>query len=519
VTRKVFYKLLGLFSLLLLFHAAVMELFFHQIVENSAVSSLPVLGRQALLSGLAALLLALPLAAWFSLSISRRLRRMIDFANRIAEGDLDARIEDYYHDEISTMGYALNTTAARLQQSFAELESRRSELAALLDSMQEAVVAITAAGYVSWSNAVMRRFAGTQIREGRTLAHSIRDPDVLACAEGALRERAVRYGRANSLVPGRTFEINAAPMPGGGAVIVLHDVTSVEAAEKSRRDFIANVSHELRTPLTSISGYVETLLEDPAPRPETTREFLSIILKNANRMNRLTEDLLALAGIESPDYKLSLQPIRASSLVEDAIDSLAGMVVDSGITLESGGSPPDVILADPDAMTQVFGNLIENAMKYGKSGKRIRVWALAHESEVEFVVQDFGPGIAYEHLNRIFERFYRVDKARSRDSGGTGLGLAIVKHIVQAHGGRIWAESELGKGAAFHFALPMAHLAQRESGDLPAQSVSRGMEAGNPAGSQTSSQTSSLTSSQTSSLTSSLTSSQTSSQTSSLTRT
>jgi len=172
-------------------------------------------------------------------------------------------------------------------------------------------------------------------------------------------------------------------------------------------------------------------------------------------MNRLTEDLLELASVESPDYKLSPQPIRASSLVEDAIESLAGMVVDSGIALESGGAPPDMVRADPDAMTQVFGNLIENAMKYGKSGGRICVYAKTFDHQVEFVVQDFGPGIAYEHLNRIFERFYRVDKARSRDSGGTGLGLAIVKHIVLAHGGRIWCESELGTGAAFHFTLPV----------------------------------------------------------------
>jgi two-component system, OmpR family, phosphate regulon sensor histidine kinase PhoR len=468
VTRKVFYKLLGLFTMLLVFHAVVMEMFFHQMVEQAAERTLPVLGRQALLSGLAAILLALPLAAWFSLSISQRLRRMVNFAHRIAEGDLDARLEDDNRDELSTMTEALNTTAARLEQSFAEVENRRRELAALLDSMQEAVVAITREGNVSWSNTVMQRLAGTQIREGRALVHSVRDPDVLACAEGALRTREVRSGRANSLLPGRIFEINAAPMPGGGAVVVLHDVTSVEAAEKSRRDFIANVSHELRTPLTSISGYVETLLEDPNPRAETTREFLAIILKNSNRMNRLTEDLLELAGVESPDYKLSPQPIRASALVEDAIESLAGLVVESGIALESGAAPANLVLADPDAMTQVFGNLIENAMKYGKSGGRVRVSARVLESEVEFVefmVQDFGPGIAYEHLNRIFERFYRVDKARSRDSGGTGLGLAIVKHIVQAHGGRIWAESELGAGAAFHFTLPV--VASAEDRKLP----------------------------------------------------
>jgi two-component system phosphate regulon sensor histidine kinase PhoR len=475
VTRKVFYKLLGAFCLLLVFHALVMEFIFRQIVQTAAVQGLPVLGREALISGLVAILVALPLAAWFSLSISRRLRRVVDFAHRVAEGDLEARLEDRYNDEISTMTTALNTTAVRLQESFAEVESRRSELAALLDSMQEAVVAITREGNVSWSNFVMQRLTGTQIREGRALVHSVRDPDILACAEGALREREVRYGRATSLVHGRIFEINAAPMPGGGAVVVLHDVTSVEAAEKSRRDFIANVSHELRTPLTSISGYVETLLEDERPSPENTREFLAIILKNSNRMNRLTEDLLALASVESPDYILHAQPIRASSLLDDAIESLAGMVVDSGIEIESGGAPDDIVMADPDGMTQVFGNLIENAMKYGKSGGRIRVSAQTAEREVEFVVQDFGPGIALEHLNRIFERFYRVDKARSRDSGGTGLGLAIVKHIVQAHGGRIRAESELGHGAAFYFTLPIvsreSHAAIPESPESAAENV------------------------------------------------
>ena len=454
MTRKVFYKLLGLFSLLLVFQAAVMELFLHQALAQAAVSSLPVQGREAILSGVAALLVALPLAAWFSLSISRRMRRVVNFAHRIAGGELDARLDDRYHDEISTMTEALNSTASKLEESFAELEDRRRELAALLDSMQEAVVAITREGTVSWSNALMQRLTGTQIREGRALVQSVRDPDVLACAEGALRDRVVRVGRANLLAPGRIFEINAAPMPGGGAVVVLHDVTRVETAERSRRDFIANVSHELRTPLTSISGYVETLLEDPNPKPETTREFLHIILKNSNRMNRLTEDLLALAGFESPDYQIHPQPMRASSLVSDAIESLAGMVID-GVVLESGGAPADVVLADPDAMTQVFGNLIENALKYGKSGGKIRVGARALDAEVEFFVQDFGPGIAFEHLNRIFERFYRVDKARSRESGGTGLGLAIVKHIVQAHGGRIWVESELGAGAAFRFTLPI----------------------------------------------------------------
>jgi two-component system, OmpR family, phosphate regulon sensor histidine kinase PhoR len=160
--------------------------------------------------------------------------------------------------------------------------------------------------------------------------------------------------------------------------------------------------------------------------------------------------------VESPDYKLVRLPQRASALVQDAMDSLGGIVADAGLELESAGAPDELVLADSDAVNQVFGNLIENAIKYGGAGGRIRISARALDDAVEFCVQDFGPGIASEHLGRIFERFYRVDKARSRESGGTGLGLAIVRHIVQAHGGRVRAESELGSGASFCFTLPLA---------------------------------------------------------------
>jgi two-component system phosphate regulon sensor histidine kinase PhoR len=454
LTPKVFTKLLTLLVLLLVLHTVVMEFVFRRLVEPSAGVDLHLLGRKAFWSGVIALAVAIPIAAWVASRISARLQRVVAFARRIADGDLSARLGEREDDELSAMEAALDQTAERLGQSFAEIENRRQELAAMLDSMQEAVVAITAEGLVRWSNAVMQQIAGTQIHAGRPLVHSVRDPDVLGCVRSALENREVRFGRASSLAPGRVFEINAAPMPSGGA---LHDVTRIEAAEKSRRDFIANVSHELRTPLTSIQGYVETLVEDPDPRPETTREFLGIIHKNATRMNRLTEDLLALASVESPDYKVALQTIRASALVHDAIESLGGIIVDSNVKLEFAGAPEATVMADPDAMNQVFGNLIENALKYGSAGKRIRVGARLLESEVEFTVQDFGPGIASEHLGRIFERFYRVDKARSRDSGGTGLGLAIVKHIVLAHGGRIWAESELGSGAQFHFTLALSN--------------------------------------------------------------
>jgi two-component system, OmpR family, phosphate regulon sensor histidine kinase PhoR len=463
LTRKVFTKLLGLFALLLVFHTAVMELVFRQFMENSASESLPRLGREAILSGVIALVVALPVAAWAAIRIMGRLERVVAFARRVADGDLSARLDQTSHDELSAMEAALNQTAERLGQSFAEIESRRHELAAMLDSMQEAVISVSAEGQVRWSNAVMQRIAGTQIRVDRPLAHSVRDPDLLACVKGALEQRSVKTGRASSLAPGRSFDISAAPLPAGGVIAVLHDVTRIEAAERSRRDFIANVSHELRTPLTSIQGYVETLMEDTGAKPETTREFLGIIQKSARRMNRLTEDLLALALVESPDYKLARQPIRAGALVEDATDSLGGIVADSGMELETaielGNTPNAMVFADPDAMNQVFGNLIENATKYGKSGGRIRLGARVLEDKVEFFVQDFGAGIPSEHLGRIFERFYRVDKARSRESGGTGLGLAIVKHIVQAHGGGVRAESDLGAGSTFVFTLPLSPAA------------------------------------------------------------
>jgi two-component system, OmpR family, phosphate regulon sensor histidine kinase PhoR len=422
---------------------------------NEIDATMGLLRRDVLIASLLSLALAILLAAALAQRFSRRLDRIVIFASRIAAGELSARVEEGNLDEISEVAHALDATASRLEQSFHALDTNRRELEALLDSMQEAVVAVNAEGQVSWSNAVMQRISPSPVREGRSLVHTLRDPEVLACVDRALASREVHHARATSIAPGRVYEVSAAPTPGGGAVAVLHDVTEVERAEKTRRDFVANVSHELRTPLTSISGYVETLL-DSHHSEKDTRDFLSIILKNATRVNRLTEDLLALASVESGDYKLRTHPVRASALVHDAIESLAGMVLDTPVRLEADEATDEFVLADPDALNQVFGNLIENAMKYGKSGQRVRVGARRLETEVEFFVRDFGPGIPFEHLDRIFERFYRVDKARSRESGGTGLGLAIAKYIVTMHGGNIHAESELGHGSTFVFTLPLA---------------------------------------------------------------
>ena len=422
---------------------------------SEIAGKLHLLRRDILFASLLSLFLATMLAAVMAHSVAQRMARIVAFAQRIAAGDLSARIEEGSLDELSAVARALDVTASRLESTFHSLESSRRELTALLDSMQEGVIAVTPNGLVSWSNASIARLTQQPIREGRALVQTIRDPDVLVCVATALRERTVARARATAVAPGRVFEVHATAMPGGGAVCVLTDVTEIERAETTRRDFVANVSHELRTPLTSISGYVEAMLDMPSIEP-VPREFLGIILKNATRMTRLTEDLLTLAQVESADFKLALRPLPASVLVEDAVNSLMPVVQDAGMSMEIGGTVNDPVLADPDALQQVFGNLVENATKYARSGGKLRLGARRRDEQIEFYVQDFGPGVPYEHHRRIFERFYRVDKARSRESGGTGLGLSIARHIVNAHGGDIRVESELGRGAKFVFILPMS---------------------------------------------------------------
>jgi two-component system phosphate regulon sensor histidine kinase PhoR len=223
---------------------------------------------------------------------------------------------------------------------------------------------------------------------------------------------------------------------------------------------VANVSHEMRTPLTSIQGYAETLLETGHAGPE--KDFLEIIRKNAVRMATLTEDLLTLARVESGEVAFDLRPVPAIEMLEDAAESFREIARSHQVELVVESCPPDAVEADTNAVHQVLSNLIDNALKYAASGGKIALGARPAAGGVEFYVRDFGPGIASEHLPRLFERFYRVDKARSRESGGTGLGLAIAKHIVRAHRGSIRAESVLGHGSMFVFTLPRASVAVAE---------------------------------------------------------
>ncbi len=411
--------------------------------------------RSLLWATLLGLLLAFLLAALLAHAVSRRLARIVEFAHRLAYGDFGARIVDNGGDEIAAVANALDATAVRVEAVFRTLQDSRKEMETVLDSMEEAVIAVDAQSRVHWSNRVMERLMGGTVKPGNALVQTIRDPDLLACVEQALSRRVTAHVRARAVLPGRIFDVSAAPMLGGSAVVVMHDVTEIDRVEKTRRDFIANVSHELRTPLTSISGYAETMLEEDDGLTPQARDFLSIICRNAARMTRLTEDLLALARIESGEYKLNLKPVEAELLVDEAAAILTGLLMDRDVVLEKGETAHQRVMADTDAILQVLSNLLENAVKYG-GGERVVIGSRSVPGAVEFYVQDFGAGIPSEHLGRIFERFYRVDKARSRESGGTGLGLSIAKHIILAHGGTIRAESELNRGSTFFFTLPVA---------------------------------------------------------------
>lgn len=416
--------------------------------------------------------------AWAALNaffLARSVRQNIARlqASTAAIPDRHVGVIDPSYSDFDGLAHAISLASDHVEHALNDASESRRQLEAMIDSMQNAVVAVDSAGRIQWSNQRMQRLFpdasfGSAVRVGHALVQTIRDPSALECVRIALEQRIVSEDRSTSLVPGRIFEITVSPMPGGGAVAVLHDITRIEEVERTQRDFVANVSHELRTPLTSISGYVETLLDHEASLSPQAREFLSTILKNATRMHRLTEDLLVMARVESSEQELHPAPIPADVLVRDAVQAMSGLVQDTEAILEIGEVTTTEVVADTDAILQVLSNLIENGIKYGqaRNASSSRILVTAREitqpngslgsGAVEFSVRDFGQGIASEHLNRIFERFYRIDKARSRESGGTGLGLAIAHHMVHSHGGTIRAESELNAGSNFIFTLPKA---------------------------------------------------------------
>lgn len=345
----------------------------------------------------------------------------------------------------------------------AELREQAQRTAALFDRMVEGLIVVDASGRIRLANRAAAELFGFEApAAGRTILEATRHHEVAAVASRLESEPEVlgHELRIDSLESPRFLQVNALALRGAsgasdGAILVFHDLTRLRQLEGVRQEFVANVSHELRTPLSLIKSAAETLIDGAKDDPAALARFLQIIDKHANRLALLIDDLLLLSTLDSGGLRLSKQPLQMRSIVQEAIDDLRQRAQARDVTLENSVPPALLALADSDRMRQVVSNLVDNAIKYGRAGGTTTVSGrILSDGRIEIEVVDDGPGIPKEAQARIFERFYRVDKARSRDQGGTGLGLAIVKHVVQAHGGEVRLESEPGSGARFMLTLP-----------------------------------------------------------------
>jgi two-component system phosphate regulon sensor histidine kinase PhoR len=331
----------------------------------------------------------------------------------------------------------------------------------LFNSMLEGLLLLDRSRKIYLANRAFKNLFGVKAEmRGKTVMEVLRLHELAELVERAEAEKQVfDYELKLPELDGRWLQVNAAVISNSagereGTILVFHDLTRLKQLERTREEFVANVSHELRTPLSLIKGYVETLLDGAAKNPEVAEHFLQIIERNAERLDLLIQDLLTISALESGRVQLNLQPVHLQAVADKVLADLKARADGRNITLKS--ELPDLTAnADENRLEQVLANLVDNAIKYGRQQGNVLVGGEnLGGDKVEIFVRDDGPGIPAESLDRVFERFYRVDKARSREQGGTGLGLSIVKHIIQNHGGEVWAKSEPGKGATFFFTLP-----------------------------------------------------------------
>ena len=417
----------------------------------------------------AALVAGIATAALFSWAIAQRLdRRIRDVAGSAGRYSLTGATRassDYGTDEIASVARAFDGPVQDLARRLEDLTRDRARMEAILSGMVEGVLVLDRQGRVQLVNRAAQAMLHVDaLAVGRLYLEVIRHPDISAQLTAVLRgddvpPQELPLGRDFS----RVFVARAAPVAGasGGAVLVLHDITDLRRADQVRRDFVANVSHELRTPLTAIRGYVEALV-DELPDPEQTRHFLEIVARHSSRMERLVIDLLRLARLDAKQEVLDVAPCEVHQIIGAVIADLSQTIdakkqhVSIGVASEAG-----MIEADPAKLHDILRNLIENAVNYSPEGADVRIEAIHRDGMIDIVVSDSGPGIPPTDLKRVFERFYRVDKSRSRP-GGTGLGLAIVRHLVELHGGTVSAQNKPEGGAQFTVTLP-AHRSQKSS--------------------------------------------------------
>ncbi|HHV61656.1 MAG TPA: phosphate regulon sensor histidine kinase PhoR [Firmicutes bacterium] len=432
---------------------------------------------------LISILLSLALAYIIARTFTEPLREMLEAALAVSNGDFGRRLHVTYGGELGRLGSALNDMSRRLEETIRSMTDDKNKVQAILASMVDGVIAVDNESRVMLLNPAACKMFGVseEMALGRKILEVIRNYELADAFTASTRKQDA--GGEVSVKEFRIFSpeemilrVHVTAIKGEndravGAVAVIQDVTELRRLEQVRTEFVGNVSHELRTPLTSIKGFVETLLDGAMDDPQMGRKFLKIIQKETNRLDALISDLLDLSRIESKNFELRKRPARLRKIVESAITTLEFKAKEKNLHIEVLiPQNMEKIPVDRDLLLQVFVNLVDNSIKYTPENGIITISASEDPDWVTVSVSDTGIGIPRQHLSRLFERFYRVDKARSRDVGGTGLGLAIVKHIVERHGGTVSIASEVGRGTSVSFTLPRHNTRNQLLHSLPGSS-------------------------------------------------
>ena len=435
----------------------------------------PVVNQLRVLLGVAGLLglaIAVFMSGLASYFLSRTLRSLVQHASAMAAGARRQRIAVATTDEIGGLAGSLNRMAEDLEHAVTTLATERDRFAAVLEGLADAILALDAEQRITLANrAALTLLDLPEPPLGRTLLETIRAPvlqDLVVQAQRGTPSTAEFDLPITRVAQARRVLASATPQPGtGGSVVVLHDVTELRRLETMRRDLVANVSHELRTPVSVIRGNAETLLLTPLGDAAETREFLEALLRQADRLARIVADLLELAQIESDQYPLHLEPVLIAPAVQRALEVVDQDRQAKGLSLDLAVAPDLSAQADANALDQIILNLLDNAVKYMLTGGHLSIRGSVEAGHVRIEVGDDGPGIAPQHRDRIFERFYRVDTGRSREQGGTGLGLAIVKHLALAMHGEVGVEAATPRGSIFWITLPLPAAGRAQSPPRP----------------------------------------------------
>lgn len=423
---------------------------------------LSVIRNAILFSFIFALGLAFVVGSLLTAGITRPINKIIHISRRFSKGDFRHKIYIDSKDEIGELASNLNTMAQDMEDKIKAVNTHHQHLRAILDSMVEGVIVIDKSGKVTSVNPTVEKIFDTGAKdiEGRNFLEAIRNNDMAEIIDAVLQNGTPVSKELKLVFPvQKIFQINASPIFENnlvhGCVLVIHDTTEMHRLETVRRDFVANLSHELKTPLTSIKGFIETLLGGALEDKQNSRSFLQIVQDHTDRLAHLINDLLTLSYLESSFAKLTKETINLKELVDKIISGMKAALKKDTVSVSNDLSDRLTIRADRHKIEQVLVNLIDNAIKFNKDKGNIRIYSQEANSAIKVFVEDSGMGIPEKDVPRIFERFYRVDKARSRELGGTGLGLSIVKHIVELHGGSVGVESTEGLGSTFWFVLPL----------------------------------------------------------------